>query len=280
MQNKFFKIVAIGAALVFTAGAAAGAFGLTTGSGLLGSLSSSSLTSGVFAAGQSFGTAAAGAFGAAGTVGASATGVAAPGVAAPGVTAAGTAAAPASSGLGAVASGASPGVGAAVAPASSLGAAGEAAAAGLKGYSLEAGLAPSGNGLLTAAAKLGSYVSNNPGAALMAGNIIQGATAPDQTAEERRALRRMRKLDNRYGVNNVTGQVGLDTRLDGAAFEQAGQAYTGGLLERVQAQRAQQASRSPGVAAPGAYSPAYSAPPPVVDPAGTPIAQDVVGNLG
>lgn len=250
MKNKFFKIVAIGAALVFTAGAAAAAFPAFAGTSLASTLSTSALTKGIFAAGGKLATAA----GFAANVGASASGTVGAGTAVAG-------GAEAAAGLSTVAPGVSPAV------ASAVGASGNTVAAGTAANAVAGGAS---GGLLSqvgaAAGKVAGYVGSNPGAALLAGNIIEGATAPDPDELAEKELRRQRSVDNRYGVNNLTGQVGLDVTQDAQSFDRIGESYTGGLLARVQAQREQQLRNPSALPMPGAYNPQYSAPPPVMDP--------------
>lgn len=249
-KNDFFKIVAIGAALVFTAGAAAAAFPSFAGTALGKTLAGNALTKGIFAAGGKLATSAGFAANVGAEVGATVNA---------GSAALGGAEAVASGSMATLPAGVSPAVGQAVAASGNV-------AAGTAANAVTAG----GTGLLgqagAAAGKVFNYVGANPGAALLAGNVIEGMTAPDPDELAEKELRRQRSVDNRYGVNNLTGQVGLDVTQDAENFGRIGESYTGGLLARVQAQREQQMRNPNALPMPGAYNPQYSAPPPVMDP--------------
>ena len=170
-KNKAFKFIAIAAAAVFTAGAAAGFLGISTtaGSGFFGTLASNGLTSGVFAAGSNLGaglSAATGLGGAASSLSGAATGA--------------TTGALQTAGYADVALGAPAAIGSGGAAAATSG----------------------GGGILSS---IGGAITRNPGAALLAGNIIEGiATPKPETYEDQ--MRARDRRDNRYGVNNVTGQ--------------------------------------------------------------------------
>lgn len=301
LDNDVFKIVAIAGAAVFTAGAAAGAFGLSTTTGVLGTLQSNAITSGIFNAGASLGSGAASAFGFG-----SATAPATPGaigVNGAGVKLAGTGAS-VGPGSGAALSGAGSGSafsGAAGSPfqftgGATGGGAGPANIAGtalrspgasltksagdltsqalakgvnsgnvLGGGSATAGAnaaSGAGKGLLSqiggyagkaieGAGKLGSAITNNPGNALLAGNVLSSAFGPNEEdlLREReeaqlRAENRARGRDNRYGVNNLTGEsIDLSSGLDG--IRQASGNYFKGLLSQ-----SDSGSRTPPAAAP------------------------------
>ncbi|MEQ9131106.1 MAG: hypothetical protein RJQ08_13640 [Salinisphaeraceae bacterium] len=287
LNNDVFKIVAIAGAAVFTAGAAAGAFGLSTTTGVLGTLQSNAITSGIFNAGASLGSGAASAFGFG-----SATAPATPGaigVNGAGVKLAGTGAST-GAGSGGVLSGAGSGSafsGAAGSPFQFTGGAtgGGAGPANIAGTALRSpgasltksagdltsqalakgvnsgnvfgggataggnSAAEAGKGLLSqiggyagkaleGAGKLGTAITNNPGNALLAGNVLSSAFGPNEEDLERErekqqiaAENRARGRDNRYGVNNLTGEsIDLSSGLDG--IRNASGNYFKGLLSQ------------------------------------------------
>ena len=210
-KNKFFKVALIAGAAVFTAGVAAAAIPAFGSTALATTLVSSTLTSGLFGAGSSF----AGSIGLGTAAGAGLQTAAATGVQA----AAGGAAA---SGAGAAAA---PTVGAAIGAGEALGGAAgglatmPATSAGLAvNVTPVAGIGATKGGLLAQLNNIGV------GTSLLAGKIIEGAATPDEAAQERDALRRVRKQDNRWGVNNVTGAgFGAPTQMPGLLTQAARQ---------------------------------------------------------
>ncbi len=259
MKNKFFKWVVIAGAVVFTAGAAAGAMGLAgTSTGFFGALANSPITAGVFKAGASFGT---------GLTGAGAAAAAAPGaVVAPSAAVVAPTAAGATGALSgtsvSLATGATPGAAGLFGSAAPALTAETAGTLGTLGSASTAGAAGSG-GLLGAASKLATGIANNPGQALLAANVIQGATATDEGDLAKAQMRRQRQQDNRYGVNNYSDQSNLDIGADGDALDRVGEAYTGGLLERV---RQQSANNPAQIQSPGPINAQYPTPPGALPP--------------
>lgn len=261
MKNKFIKILAIGAALVFTAGAVAGAFPAFASTGFASALSGNAVTGAVFNAGASLTS------GLAGAASATSGTLSAP--------TAGTLANPAGASVFGGEAASSLGAEALAGTGASVGSSTAANAIGGTTLNLGAGTgsafqgALEGGGLLSKAMGAGKavagYIADKPGAAIVAGKIIQAAAAPKQTDELGRQFKRERQADNRFGINNYSGERGLDVTQDLNATQQIGNTYTGGLLSRVQAQRQQSGT---GIELPGAYDPTYAAPPPIVYPNG------------
>lgn len=214
LKNKWVRYLAIGAAVVFTAGVATGAvaayggLGSATAAGWVSSVSAVPGVGAVFGAGASVGTAAvtglslAGAGAPAGVTSTGATFGAVPG--------APTAIAPGASGAGAV-GGAAETAATAFNPA--LSATPEVGFTGgvASGTGLNAETTVAGNLGTTAAnpgliAKAGGFLAANPTATLLAGNTLVSAFSPDEIDQLREQQKLKNENNNAYGINYTTGQ--------------------------------------------------------------------------
>jgi hypothetical protein len=164
-----------------------------TSTGLATTLGSSTLTSGLFGAGSSF----------AGSIGFST-------AAGAGLqTAATTGAQAAAGGAAAVGAGAAaaPGVGTAIGAGEALGGAvGGLATMPATTACAAVNVAPVAGAVAKGGGILSSLNNIGVGTALLAGNVLEGATTPDPNDIAKSQEKRDRKADNRWGVNNFTGQ--------------------------------------------------------------------------